>query len=116
LWRYHSTNALGCLEYLELSESLGVEPVFVINVGMSHKVVNEAAAAYNAELRLSGTKSVEPELTRTTLASADPTGEDSHNQPTMVAPVMERLPIAGVSKLRVLPGNSVNVFRLKVKP
>jgi alpha-L-arabinofuranosidase len=39
LWRYHSTNALGYLEYLELSESLGAEPMFVINVGMSHKEI-----------------------------------------------------------------------------
>ncbi len=39
LWKYYSTNGLGYLEYLELSESLGAEPLFVINVGMSHKEI-----------------------------------------------------------------------------
>ena len=37
LWQYHSTNGLGYHEYLELCESLGAEPLFVVNCGMSHK-------------------------------------------------------------------------------
>jgi alpha-L-arabinofuranosidase len=36
LWKYHSTNGLGFYEYLQLSEDLGAEPLFVINCGMSH--------------------------------------------------------------------------------
>jgi alpha-L-arabinofuranosidase len=37
LWGYNSTNGLGYLEYLQMCEDLGTEPMFVINVGMSHK-------------------------------------------------------------------------------
>jgi alpha-L-arabinofuranosidase len=37
IWSYHSTNGLGFHEYLQLSEDLGAEPLFVINVGMSHQ-------------------------------------------------------------------------------
>ncbi|MEO7933323.1 MAG: alpha-L-arabinofuranosidase C-terminal domain-containing protein [Chthoniobacterales bacterium] len=36
LWDYVSTNGLGYHEYLQLSEDLGAEPVFCINVGMAH--------------------------------------------------------------------------------
>ena len=39
LWRYFSTNGLGYHEYLQMSEDLGAEPLFVINCGMSHKEV-----------------------------------------------------------------------------
>jgi alpha-L-arabinofuranosidase len=37
LWDYHSTNGLGYHEYLQMCEDLKAEPLFVINVGMSHK-------------------------------------------------------------------------------
>jgi alpha-L-arabinofuranosidase len=80
------------------------------------KVVNVAATAYNAELNLNGIKSVEPELTWIALTSADPTDENSLDQPFKVAPVTERLPIAGLKTSLVLPGNSVNVLRLKIRP
>jgi len=36
-WGYLSSNGLGFHEYLQLCEDLGAEPLFVINVGMSHK-------------------------------------------------------------------------------
>jgi len=36
LWDYLSTNGLGYHEYLQLAEDLGAEPVFCVNVGMSH--------------------------------------------------------------------------------
>jgi alpha-L-arabinofuranosidase len=36
LWEYLSTNGLGYHEYLQLAEDLGAEPVFCVNVGMSH--------------------------------------------------------------------------------
>jgi len=36
IWQYWSTNGLGFHEYLQLCEDLGAEPLFVINVGMSH--------------------------------------------------------------------------------
>jgi hypothetical protein len=39
LWKYTSTHGLGFHEYLQLAESLGAEPLFVINCGMSHKEV-----------------------------------------------------------------------------
>lgn len=80
------------------------------------KVVNAAAAAYNAELNLNGIKAVEPELTKITLTSANPTDENSLEQPMKVAPVTERLPIAGLKTRIVFPGDSVNVLRLKIKP
>jgi alpha-L-arabinofuranosidase len=37
LWDYLSTNGLGYHEYLQLAEDLGAEPVFCVNVGMSHR-------------------------------------------------------------------------------
>ncbi len=37
LWDYVSTNGLGYHDYLQLSEDLGAEPVFCINVGMAHR-------------------------------------------------------------------------------
>lgn len=36
LWDYLSTHGLGYHEYLQLSEDLGAEPVFCVNVGMAH--------------------------------------------------------------------------------
>jgi alpha-L-arabinofuranosidase len=36
IWGYTSTNGLGYHEYLQMSEDLGAEPLFVINAGMSH--------------------------------------------------------------------------------
>ena len=39
IWQYWATHGLGFHEYLELSEDLGAEPVFCINVGMSHREV-----------------------------------------------------------------------------
>ncbi|MEZ0216853.1 MAG: alpha-L-arabinofuranosidase C-terminal domain-containing protein [Rariglobus sp.] len=36
VWDYLSTHGLGYHEYLQLSEDLGTEPVFCINVGMAH--------------------------------------------------------------------------------
>jgi alpha-L-arabinofuranosidase len=36
IWQYWSTNGLGFHEYLQLCADLGAEPLFVINVGMSH--------------------------------------------------------------------------------
>jgi alpha-L-arabinofuranosidase len=37
IWNFFATNGLGYHEYLVLCEDLGAEPLFVINVGMSHK-------------------------------------------------------------------------------
>jgi alpha-L-arabinofuranosidase len=37
LWQYWATHGLGYHEYLQLSEDLGAEPLFCINVGMSHR-------------------------------------------------------------------------------
>jgi len=39
LWGYYSHNGLGFHEFLQLAEDLGAEPLFVINVGMSHSQV-----------------------------------------------------------------------------
>ncbi|RYX86729.1 DUF1080 domain-containing protein [bacterium] len=39
LWSYRSTDGLGYLEYLQMCEDLKAEPLFVINVGMSHQGV-----------------------------------------------------------------------------
>eukprot|EP00456_Euglypha_rotunda_P090149 TRINITY_DN942_c0_g1_i1.p1 TRINITY_DN942_c0_g1~~TRINITY_DN942_c0_g1_i1.p1 ORF type:complete len:832 (+),score=215.34 TRINITY_DN942_c0_g1_i1:2147-4642(+) len=36
LWGYRSTDGLGLHEYLQMSEDLGAEPLFVVNAGMSH--------------------------------------------------------------------------------
>jgi len=37
IWQYWATHGLGFLEYLQLCEDLGAEPLFCINVGMSHR-------------------------------------------------------------------------------
>ncbi|MCL5096899.1 MAG: alpha-L-arabinofuranosidase [Candidatus Omnitrophica bacterium] len=39
IWQYHATQGLGFHDYLQLCEDLGAEPLFVINVGMSHREV-----------------------------------------------------------------------------
>jgi alpha-L-arabinofuranosidase len=39
IWQYWATHGLGYHEYLQLSEDLGAEPLFCINVGMSHREV-----------------------------------------------------------------------------
>ncbi len=39
IWGYWATHGVGYHEYLQLSEDLGAEPLFCINVGMSHKEV-----------------------------------------------------------------------------
>jgi alpha-L-arabinofuranosidase len=39
IWRYWATHGLGYHEYLQVCEDLGAEPLFVINVGMSHREV-----------------------------------------------------------------------------
>jgi len=36
IWNYYATQGLGYHEYLQLAEDLGAEPLFCINVGMSH--------------------------------------------------------------------------------
>ncbi len=37
LWGYTATHGIGYHEYLQLSEDIGAEPMFCINVGMSHR-------------------------------------------------------------------------------
>jgi len=37
IWGYNATHGLGFYEYLQLAEDLGAEPLFCINIGMSHK-------------------------------------------------------------------------------
>ena len=37
LWGYRSTDGLGMFEYLQFCQDIGAEPLFVINVGMSHE-------------------------------------------------------------------------------
>jgi alpha-L-arabinofuranosidase len=39
MWSYWSSDGLGYHEFLQLSEDLGAEPLFDVNVGMSHKEV-----------------------------------------------------------------------------
>ena len=39
IWQYWATHGLGYHEYLQMSEDLGAEPLFCINVGMSHHEV-----------------------------------------------------------------------------
>lgn len=39
IWQYYATHSLGYHEYLQMAEDLGAEPLFCINVGMSHKEI-----------------------------------------------------------------------------
>lgn len=36
LWGYRATDGIGYHEYLQLSEDIGAEPLFVVNVGLAH--------------------------------------------------------------------------------
>lgn len=38
-WGYNATNGLGYHEYLQLAEDLGAEPLYCINIGMSHSEI-----------------------------------------------------------------------------
>ncbi|MCK9206066.1 MAG: DUF1080 domain-containing protein [Salinivirgaceae bacterium] len=38
-WGYNATHGLGFHEYLQLAEDLGAEPLYCINIGMSHREV-----------------------------------------------------------------------------
>ncbi len=37
IWDYNATQGLGYYEYLQMTEDLGAEPLFCINIGMSHR-------------------------------------------------------------------------------
>jgi len=37
IWGYYATHGLGFYEYLQMTEDLGAEPLFCINIGMAHK-------------------------------------------------------------------------------
>jgi alpha-L-arabinofuranosidase len=37
IWRYNATHGIGFHEYLQLAEDLGAQPLFCVNVGMSHQ-------------------------------------------------------------------------------
>ena len=37
IWQYNATHGIGYHEYLQMAEDLGAEPMFCINVGMSHR-------------------------------------------------------------------------------
>ena len=39
IWQYNATHGLGYHEYLQMAEDLHAEPLFCINVGMSHKEI-----------------------------------------------------------------------------
>ncbi len=39
IWQYNATHGIGYHEYLQMAEDLGAEPLFCINVGMSHKEI-----------------------------------------------------------------------------
>lgn len=39
IWGYQATHGVGYHEYLQMAEDLGAEPLFCINVGMSHREV-----------------------------------------------------------------------------
>lgn len=39
IWQYNATHGIGYHEYLQMAEDLGAEPLFCINVGMSHREV-----------------------------------------------------------------------------
>lgn len=39
IWQYNATHSIGYHEYLQMAEDLGAEPLFCINVGMSHKEI-----------------------------------------------------------------------------
>lgn len=45
-WRYWTTDGMGFHEFLQLSEDLGAKPLYVVNVGLWHHVVNPVESSY----------------------------------------------------------------------
>ena len=46
MWGYHTTEGMGHHEYLQLCEDLGVQPMYVVNVGMTCQFRNGVTSGY----------------------------------------------------------------------
>jgi alpha-L-arabinofuranosidase len=78
------------------------------------KVINVSATTQDAAIKLNGiTRATSPARAQM-LTSAQPTDENTLEQPTKVAPVACELPLSGTTLNHSFPGNSLTVIRVKV--
>jgi len=79
------------------------------------KVVNVSSGAQPAEINLQGARKVGRRAKALVLTSEKGTDENTLDDPTRVSPVTKTLQVSGASLRHSFPGNSVTVFRLKVR-
>jgi alpha-L-arabinofuranosidase len=78
------------------------------------KVVNTSAGPTETTLDLKGLTGT-AEARATVLTSADPSDENSLQEPSKVAPKTESFAIVGASFARTFPGNSFSVIRVPAR-
>jgi alpha-L-arabinofuranosidase len=79
------------------------------------KVVNAAADAQPAEIKLNGITQATSPARAMVLTSEHSTDENTLENPTKVVPVSRTLPLTGTALNHTFPGNSLTVIRVKVK-
>ena len=77
------------------------------------KAVNAASIEQAVEVRLEGVGQLQPQGKAIILAHADPTAENSVDEPRKVAPVEQEFFVPGPTFTRALPANSLTILRLK---
>ncbi|HEY4759924.1 MAG TPA: alpha-L-arabinofuranosidase C-terminal domain-containing protein [Thermoguttaceae bacterium] len=79
------------------------------------KVVNVSYDELETTIHLIGVNKIEPTATAIVLASANPTDENTLENPTKVVPVTQSITDAGKDFKHKFPANSVTILRLKIK-
>jgi alpha-L-arabinofuranosidase len=77
------------------------------------KVINTGAVALDVDIALDGAKTRAKSARVTQLSSADPTDENSLDEPKKVAPVTKVVALGDTPFRQTFPGNSVTVLRVK---
>jgi alpha-L-arabinofuranosidase len=80
------------------------------------KVVNVAAEAQDADIKLNGVRKVATPAKSIVLTSENPADENTLDNPLKVAPKTQVIEVKGPSFRRAFPGNSLTVLRLKTEP
>jgi len=78
------------------------------------KVVNAAAEPTETEVHLTGINRVAGEAQVIVLTSADPSDENTLDEPMKVSPKSQTLKLAGPKFTHTFPGNSLTVIRVKL--
>lgn len=77
------------------------------------KVVNVAENPQDAEIRLAGIAAAKRKAAVTVLTSANPTDENTLDEPTKVSPKSMTIELSGTTFRHVFPANSVTVLRVR---